>query len=139
MASMTPEVREAFLGETRVAVLTMLAESGDPVGTPIWFDWRDGRAWMFSSMNTPKVRHLKRDPRASLVVARPAGEKEEWVSIDGIVTVHPDGGFDLAERLADRYWDMAKEGPQAKVEAWRKAAARMRLLELVPRRVRSTA
>ncbi|MEU9015655.1 hypothetical protein AB0D12_39470 [Streptomyces sp. NPDC048479] len=45
------------------------------------------------------VRRLRRDPRASIVVAAPVGERERWVSIAGTVTVELDGAHDLASRL----------------------------------------
>ena len=36
---------------------------------------------MFSFEDAKKLRELVRDPRASLVVARPAGEIEQWVAV----------------------------------------------------------
>ena len=52
------------------------------------------------------VRGHRRDPRASIVVAAPVGEREHWVSIAGHTTVEPDGADDLCARLAARYWDL---------------------------------
>jgi len=53
-----------------------------------------------------RVRRLQRDPRASLVVAAPVGERERWVSVAGRATVEPDGAHQLCSRLAARYWDL---------------------------------
>lgn len=53
-----------------------------------------------------KVRRLRRDPRASIVVAAPVDERERWVSVAGRTTVETDGAHDLASRLASRYWDL---------------------------------
>jgi hypothetical protein len=53
-----------------------------------------------------KVRRLRSDPRASIVVAAPVGERERWISIVGRTTVEPDGAHDLCARLAARYWDL---------------------------------
>jgi hypothetical protein len=55
------------------------------------------------------VRRLGRDPRASIVVAAPVGERERWVSIAGRTTVETDGVHDLCSRLAARYWDLDDE------------------------------
>ena len=49
---------------------------------------------------------LCNDPRASLVVAAPVGEREHWVSIRGSAAIETDGAHELAQRLAERYWDL---------------------------------
>jgi hypothetical protein len=74
---------------------------------PVWFEATDdGTIQLFTGPDTVKVRRLRRDPRASIVVAAPVGERERWVSIAGHTTVEPDGAHDLATRLAARYWDL---------------------------------
>jgi hypothetical protein len=74
---------------------------------PVWFEATDdGTIQLFTGPDTVKVRRLRRDPRASIVVAAPVGERERWVSIAGHTTVEPDGAHDLANRLAARYWDL---------------------------------
>ena len=74
---------------------------------PVWFEATDdGTIQLFTGPDTVKVRRLRRDPRASIVVAAPVGERERWVSITGHTTVEPDGAHDLANRLAARYWDL---------------------------------
>lgn len=74
---------------------------------PVWFEATDeGTIALFTGPDTVKVRRLRRDPRASIVVAAPVGEREHWVSVAGATTVEPDGGRDLAARLAARYWDL---------------------------------
>ncbi|RLK61999.1 pyridoxamine 5'-phosphate oxidase family protein [Actinokineospora cianjurensis] len=74
---------------------------------PVWFEaTTDSTIQLFTGPETLKVRRLRRDPRASLVVAAPVGERERWISIAGTVTIDPDGAHDLAARLAARYWDL---------------------------------
>lgn len=74
---------------------------------PVWFEVADdGTVQLFTGPDTLKVRRLRRDPRASIVVAAPAGEREHWVAVTGNVTVEQDGAHDLAARLAARYWDL---------------------------------
>jgi hypothetical protein len=48
---------------------------------------------------------LQSDPRASIVVAAPVGERERWLSVAGPTTIEPNGADDLVVRLATRYWD----------------------------------
>ncbi|MER7864612.1 pyridoxamine 5'-phosphate oxidase family protein [Amycolatopsis japonica] len=74
---------------------------------PVWFEaTADGAIQLFTPRESPKVRRLKNDPRASIIVAAPVGERERWVSVSGPATVEPDGAHDLAARLAERYWDL---------------------------------
>ncbi|AIG73342.1 Hypothetical protein AJAP_02060 [Amycolatopsis japonica] len=83
-----------------------LAVAGGPV-RPVWFEaTADGAIQLFTPRESPKVRRLDDDPRASIIVAAPVGERERWVSVSGPATVEPDGAHDLAARLAERYWDL---------------------------------
>lgn len=78
-----------------------------PQPRPVWFEaTTDGTIQLFTGPDTLKVRRVRDDPRASIVVAAPVGERERWVSVAGRATVEPDGGHDLATRLAERYWDL---------------------------------
>jgi nitroimidazol reductase NimA-like FMN-containing flavoprotein (pyridoxamine 5'-phosphate oxidase superfamily) len=78
-----------------------------PQPRPVWFEaTAEGTVQLFTGPDTLKVRRVRDDPRASLVVAAPVGERERWVSVAGRATVEPDGGRDLAARLAARYWDL---------------------------------
>lgn len=87
-----------------------LSVAGGPVPAqprPVWFEATDeGTVQLFTGPDTVKVRRLRQDPRASIVVAAPVAERERWVSVAGHVTIETDGGHDLANRLAARYWDL---------------------------------
>ena len=48
-----------------------------------------------------------------------------------------EGAAELAERLAERYWDLDDPDKRATVATWRRASAVLRLLELIPTAVRS--
>ncbi|SFW77757.1 pyridoxamine 5'-phosphate oxidase family protein [Amycolatopsis australiensis] len=80
--------------------------AGEP--RPVWYETADdGTIQLITEPDAPKVRRLRRDPRASIVVAAPVGERERWVSVAGRVSIESDGAHDLAARLAGRYWDLA--------------------------------
>ena len=73
----------------------------------MWFEATgDGTLQLFTEPDSAKVRRVRRDPRASLVVAAPVGERERWVSAAGRVTIESGGAHELAARLAARYWDL---------------------------------
>ena len=139
MAAMSDAARDAFLEDAKIAVLSTASPDGAPLSVPIWFEWDGARARFFTSIDSPKMRRIATDPRASLLVANPTGEPEQWVLIEGRIEVTEGDAFDLAERLAHRYWDMDDAAHARTVEDWRVTAASWRLLEIVPTRIRSSA
>jgi nitroimidazol reductase NimA-like FMN-containing flavoprotein (pyridoxamine 5'-phosphate oxidase superfamily) len=137
MAAMTDAARKAFLSRPRIGVLSMLAEDGAPVAIPIWFEWDGHRILMFTGDTSPKMRRLRHDARATFLVAAEVGEKEEWVAMDGQGAIHPDGSIELAARLAERYWDLYDPERAATLQLWRDQTSALRLLEIIPSRIRS--
>jgi len=134
---MTDQERDSFLAEPRYGILSGLRADGSPIAVPVWFDWNGETIRMFTSVLAPKVRRLHVDPRSSLLVVNDLSEKEAWVAFDGPVSIHEEGGFDLAEHLAARYWDLSDPERRSTLEMWRKAAAAFRVLELKPARIRT--
>jgi general stress protein 26 len=104
--SLTPQDLE-FLRRPLHGFLSVAGGPIPPQPRPVWFEaTAEGTIQLFTGPDSPKVRRLGRDPRASIVVAAPVGESERWVSVAGRVTVEPDGAHDLCTRLAARYWDV---------------------------------
>ncbi|MET0898469.1 MAG: pyridoxamine 5'-phosphate oxidase family protein [Mycobacterium sp.] len=96
-----------FLQRPLYGLLSTAAGPTPPQPRPVWFEaTAEGTLQLFTGPDTVKIRRLQRDPRASLVVAAPVGERERWVSVAGTTTVEPEGAHDLAARLAARYWDL---------------------------------
>lgn len=96
-----------FLRRPLHGFLTVAAGPLPPQPRPVWFEATDeGTIQLFTAPDSLKVRRLRRDPRASIVVAAPVGERERWLSIAGRVTVEPDGAHELCARLAARYWNL---------------------------------
>ncbi|MCV7061998.1 pyridoxamine 5'-phosphate oxidase family protein [Mycolicibacterium vaccae] len=115
--TLTPEDRD-FLRRPLHGFLTVAAGPRPPQPRPVWFELTtEDTIELFTAAGAAKVRHLRADPRASLVVAAPVGERERWVSVTGPVTVESDGAADLARRLAARYWDLDDPARAADLEA----------------------
>ena len=70
-----------------------------------------------------------------MLVANHPDEMETWVAFDGRITVHKEGGLDLAERVFDHYYPPGDER-RAALESWRKMKDEWLLLELKPDAVR---
>ncbi|GAB3235309.1 pyridoxamine 5'-phosphate oxidase family protein [Kineococcus gypseus] len=105
-ASLTPEDLE-FLARPLHGFFSTAEGPLPPQPRPVWFEaTAEGVVQLFTGPGTLKVRRLRRDPRASLVVAAPVGERERWVSVAGRVAVETGGAHELARRLAARYWDL---------------------------------
>jgi PPOX class probable F420-dependent enzyme len=138
MAAMTDAEREAFLAAPRLGMFSTLDADGAPVTVPVWFEWDGAAARVFSGAATGKVRRIERDPRASLLAPNSVGEPEAWVAFDGEIEIVVEGAFELAERLAHRYWDMGDEKHRSELESWRSAAPYLRVLTLRPKRIRSS-
>ncbi|WP_234796927.1 pyridoxamine 5'-phosphate oxidase family protein [Mycobacteroides chelonae] len=72
---------------------------------PVWFEATGERTiQLFTGPDTVKIARLSADPRASIIIATPVGEPEQWLSITGAVTLHTDRTQELIERLFARYW-----------------------------------
>ncbi len=100
-----------FLQRPLYGFFSVAAGPRPPQPRPVWFEATEaGTIQLFTGPDTVKVRRLKDDPRASLVVAAPVGERERWVSVAGRTSVESDGAHDLAARLAARYWDLDNPG-----------------------------
>jgi nitroimidazol reductase NimA-like FMN-containing flavoprotein (pyridoxamine 5'-phosphate oxidase superfamily) len=119
-ASLTAEDLE-FLGRPLHGFLSVAGGAQPPQPRPVWFEaTAEGTVQIFTEPDSVKMRRLSRDPRASLVVAAPVGERERWVSVSGRTTVEADGAHDLASRLAARYWgvdDQVRAGDLAAILA----------------------
>jgi PPOX class probable F420-dependent enzyme len=55
-----------------LAVLATYRRDGTVLLSPVWHEWRDGGFQVVTGSNNVKAAHLRRDPRASIVVCEPA-------------------------------------------------------------------
>lgn len=132
------QTRDEFLARrARFAMLATLRADGSPITVPVWFDWDGTELSMFCAVNSAKLTRIERDPRASVLIANDVDEPEYWVSMDGTVRIEKKGGFELAERLAPRYWDLDDSERAETLEMWRTFAdVGFRRLALTPTKVR---
>jgi PPOX class probable F420-dependent enzyme len=85
-----------------VAVLATRRSSGDLLLSPVWHEWRDGGFDVVTGHADVKVKHLRRDPRANVVVY----EHEppyRGVELRAQAQLLTDGALEAARRLAVRY------------------------------------
>jgi PPOX class probable F420-dependent enzyme len=132
---MSDAQRDAFLEERRYGILTTLRKNGMPASIPVWYEWDSTTLRMFCHEASGKLKRIKQDARATVLVVNHPDEPENWVSFDGRITVRDQGGLDLAERVFDRYYPEGDER-RSVLESWRKMKDSWRLMELRPDSIR---
>ena len=135
MAEMSPEERERFLRETRIAKLATLNVDGSPTMVPVWFEWDGGTATIFTGKDSPKIRRIERDPRVALTVEEGVGVPERWVTVEGTAVIEESGGYELAERLAQRYYDEPRRSDA--LAEWGTLRDDFVVVRITPTRIRS--
>ena len=138
---LTLEDLDGFLDRPIVAVLATHRRDGTVLLSPVWHRWRDGGFEIWVGGNDVKVRHLRRDPRATVLVAetdppyRGVEVRGEAALIDrnvvgsaleiasryvgeerGTAFVGSNAGDDLIVRVAPgeiRVWDFVDDFPVA--------------------------
>jgi PPOX class probable F420-dependent enzyme len=114
--NLTVEDLGGFLDEPLVAVLATLRNDGSFLLSPVWHEWRDGGFHVWVEAHNVKVRHLRRDPRATIVVAE-SERPLRGVELRGTARFITDAVTETARRIAARY--VGEEEAAADTEALR--------------------
>jgi PPOX class probable F420-dependent enzyme len=93
---------DGFLGEPLVAVLATFRKDGSVLLSPVWHEWREGGFNVWTGADDVKARHLRRDPRASILVAE-SQHPLRGVEIRGEARIIEDDAVETAVRIASRY------------------------------------
>ena len=114
-----------------VAVLATHRKDGRVLLSPVWHRWRDGGFDIAVFANDIKLKHLRRDPRASVVVYehRPP---YRGLEVRGEARLLQDGALEAVSSMAVRY--LGQRGGQAYAEAV--AASEIVLVRLEPGEIR---
>jgi PPOX class probable F420-dependent enzyme len=91
-----------FLDEPLVAVLATLRKDGSALLSPVWHEWRDGGFNVWTGADDVKARHLRRDPRASILVAE-SHHPLRGVEVRCIARIVEEDAVETAIRIASRY------------------------------------
>jgi PPOX class probable F420-dependent enzyme len=102
-----------LLQQPLVAVVATLRKDGSVLLSPVCHEWRDGgfNLWIIEDV---KTRHLRRDPRATIVVAE-SEEPYRGVEVRGVAQLIDHDVFDIAARIMARY--LGKEEGAAYVKS----------------------
>jgi len=101
-ADLTLDDLDGFLDLPVVAVLATYRRDGTVLLSPVWHRWRDGGFEFWIGANDVKVRHLRRDPRATVLVAE-TDPPYRGVEARGRATFVEDAVEGSAIEIASRY------------------------------------
>ena len=107
-----------LLDRPPIAVLATLCTDGTLLLSPVYHEWRNGGFNIWVEQQNVKARHLRRDPRATILVAE-SDPPLRAVEVRGRARFIEEGVSETALRIVSRY-----EGPEdaaADVEALRGA------------------
>ena len=101
MATLTDQQR-TFLEQPFVGEATTLRGDGSPHSTVVWVDVDTEFVMFNTAVGRAKERHLRKDPRVSLIVVDP-GNAYKWVSVSGEAELTVDGADAQIDKLAKKY------------------------------------
>ena len=101
MAALTEQAR-SFLQQPFVGEVTTLRNDGSPHTTVVWVDVDTDEVIFNTAVGRAKERHLRNDPRISLIVVDPENPYR-WVSVSGKAELDTTGADDEIDKLAKKY------------------------------------
>ena len=102
MTKLTDAQRKFIAENPYVGTATTLRQDGSPHNTIVWVDAEDGTITFNTAVGRAKERHLRQDPRASLIVIDPENAYR-WVSVSGRAELTTDGADGQIDKLAKKY------------------------------------
>ncbi|HKD95370.1 MAG TPA: TIGR03618 family F420-dependent PPOX class oxidoreductase [Gaiellaceae bacterium] len=103
-----------LLEQPLVAVLGTYRKDGGVLLSPVWHQWRDGGFDVIVGPNDVKLQHLRRDPRASIVVYE-SEVPYRGLELRGEARLLPEGASEALASMAVRY--LGPENGRAYAEA----------------------
>ena len=109
---LTVEDLGSFLDEPLVAVLATLRADGTVLLSPVYHEWHEGGFNVWVEAKNVKARHLRRDPRATILVAE-SDPPLRGVEVRGSARFIEQGVTETALRIAARYGSHADAAADA--------------------------
>jgi PPOX class probable F420-dependent enzyme len=104
MAALSDKHVELLKG-LNFGVVATVGTDGRPQTSIVWVD-TDGENVIFNTaVGRAKERHLRRDPRVSVVVLPADDQQSGYVSVTGTAEIIEDGAVDHINKMAKKYID----------------------------------
>jgi len=99
---LTPDELGDLLEQPRVAVLATYRRDGTVLLSPVWHEWRDNGFNVVTLSDDVKAGHLRRDPRASIVVYED-DPPNRGIEVRTTACLSPLEDRSVVRRIATRY------------------------------------
>jgi PPOX class probable F420-dependent enzyme len=110
-AELTPKTK-AFVAEVFPVIIGTTRQDGSVEQVPVWFEFKDGFFWINGGPNRGWFKHLRRDPRITLLLMDPR-DMWRWAQVMGrMVRWEEDKGGDHINHLSHRYLGKDYQGPR---------------------------
>jgi PPOX class probable F420-dependent enzyme len=133
---MSPKALDAFLAQPLDAVLSTVDGQGRPRSAPVWFEWHEGAAYVFTGRRSLKWRNLQERKHAALCVDR-REPPYAAVVLDGPVEESDRDLYEAVMGMAVRYYGEQRGREYAEQYRNPRVAARTVLFRIVPRHIAS--
>ena len=127
---LTPNDLGDLLEQARVAVLATYRRNGTVLLSPVWHEWRDGGFHVVTGPRDVKAGHLRRDPRASIVVYED-DPPDRGLELHATARLSTPEDRSIIRRIATRYL-----GPEAGAQ-YAESAGNGLLIRLEPGELRA--
>jgi PPOX class probable F420-dependent enzyme len=91
-----------FLEQPFPGAVTTLRADGSPHTTVVWVDVDEEGPMFNTASGRAKERHLRRNPRLSLIVVDPQ-DQYRWLSVSGTAELTTNGADEQIDKLAKKY------------------------------------
>ena len=125
-----------YLTTGHTLIVATIRKSGEPFMVPVWYVWRDGAFHIVTFSDSPKVQHLRRDPRACCMVE----DGMKWIDLraavancDAVIIDDPATVEEIGIALLHKYADFRTESAQAPVATKQHYARAKVVVKFVPR------
>jgi PPOX class probable F420-dependent enzyme len=99
---LTPDDLGDLLEQPLVAVLATYRRDGNVLLSPVWHEWRDNGFNVVTRTSDVKAVHLRRDPRASIVVCED-GAPNRGIEVRALARLSAMKDQAIVRRIAARY------------------------------------
>ena len=133
---MRPDKVESFLRKPIIAVLSWTTASGEPMATPVWYQYQDGKFLIYTTPATAKARAIQRTGRVCLCVQY-STPPHRYVTVRGDASIIRDQELArrLMERLARRY--LGRLGARRFLQLASERQDERVIIEVTPTEIRS--
>lgn len=107
MPAMTSEEMRQFLSLPLVGVLTTIKPDGSPHAAPIWYEYADGKFYLWTGASSVKVRNIRSNPKAALCIATHE-EPYRYVVAEGTCVVSRSEVPSRCYSITKRYYGEAR-------------------------------